>query len=89
MSSIIEEAMTYTKEKILRENRETVVRFWLNTKTRVSYFLDIYYEAGYDAWSFAIFNENHESTGEIMSEKWPCLQILLDQDVEEETFTSV
>ena len=86
MSSIIEEAMTYTKDKVLKENRETAVRFWLNTKTRVSYILDIHYDAGFGAWNFSIHNENDESTGEIISEKWPCLQILLDEDVEEETF---
>ena len=85
MSSIVEEAMTYTRDK-MSENRETVVRFWLNTNTLRSYYLDIYYDSGMKAWAFHISTDSDESTAEIVSEKWPCLQILEDEDVEEESF---
>ena len=76
------EAMTYTKDKALIENRETVVRFWLNTNTRVSYIVEIHYASAFEAWSFTISNEADESVGEIVSDKWPFLQILFDEDVE-------
>jgi len=88
MSSIAEEAMTYTKNKVLKENRETLVRFWLNTNTSLSYYVDIYYDSGLKAWNFSIcvVGELDKIIGEIVSEKWPCLQILQDENVEEESF---
>lgn len=85
MSNIIEEAMTYTKDKISKENRETVVRFLLNTGVlEESYYLQIHYDLGMKAWFFGISTGNDEPTAEIISEKCPSLQILLDEDAEEE-----
>jgi len=84
ISNLIEEAMTYTKEKLLEENREIEVKFWLNTKTSESYHLAIHYDLGMEAWHFYLDSDSHESVGEVINEKWPCLQILLDKDVEEE-----
>lgn len=78
--------MTYTRDKVLKENRETMVRFWLNTGTRIGYYIEIHYDAGLKAWGFSIDSEDKGGLGEIVSEKWPFLQILLDEDVEAETF---
>jgi len=86
MSNIIEEAMSYTKDKILKNKRETQVRFWLNTNTGDS---DYCVEIGYErrgAWSFDIWDaDEHNIVGEMTSEKWPFFVILQEEDTEEET----
>lgn len=84
MTKTIDEAMIYTRDKVLTELRETVVRFWLNTNTPESYYVEIHYDSGLKAWSFRISSETEETVGEIVSDKWPSLQILRDEDVERE-----
>lgn len=87
MSNSIYEAMTYTKDKKLKEKRDTIVQFWLNTKTGDDiYTIGIHYDDGIEAWCFFIENVVYvppKSVGQIVSEKWPSIKIL--QDVEEET----
>jgi len=85
MPESVWEAMTYTREKVSKENRETVVRFWLNTETHISYYVDIHFDPGLDAWSFFVHDQVSDSVAEIICEKWPFLQILEDEDVEVET----
>lgn len=85
MSNIIEEVMTFTKDKMSEENRETAVQLWLHTgDLEESYYLQIHYDLGMKGWFFGIFTGNNEPTAEIINEKCPCLQIMSDEDADEE-----
>jgi uncharacterized FlaG/YvyC family protein len=83
MSKLIEEAMSYTKEKLLKENRETVVQFWLNTNTPTNYCVDLNYDRGFGAWLLTIVDADAKKpVGEIVSDKWMLMQLLMDEDAE-------
>ena len=84
ISKAIEEAMIYARNKAMEEHRETEVRYWLKTNTPFSYFVSIHYDSGLKAWGFFIqvASETDEIVGEIVSDKWPSLHILQDEDVE-------
>ncbi len=83
MTETIDEAMIFTKNKVLKENRETEVRLWLNTDTPDSYILEIHYDPGYEAWYISLSYDG-ESVGEIISDKWRSMRILPDENVETE-----
>lgn len=84
MSDLIHEAMEYTRDKALK-GRETEIVYWLNTGVGEDcYTIKIWYEHGTKAWGITI--EDHgELIGEIVSDKWRLLQLLLDEDIEPET----
>jgi hypothetical protein len=84
MSKIIEEAMNYTKEKRLKDNREIVVQIWLNTNTQTNYHVDLTYEP-LGAWSLTIMDDTNKPVGEIVSDKYPLMQLLMDEDAEVDT----
>jgi len=83
MSDLIQEAMEYTKDKTLKE-RETEIVYWLNTNTANDYTIKIWYEHNQKAWGISI-EDRGEPIGEIVSDKWRLLQLLLDKDTELET----
>jgi hypothetical protein len=83
MSKIIEEAMIYTKEKRLKDNRETVVQFLLSTNTPTNYYVELFYDLGDGAWHLGIEDADAKKpVGEIVSEKLPLIQMLMDEDAE-------
>jgi hypothetical protein len=83
MSKLIEEAMIYTKEKLLKENRETVVQLWLNTNTSNTYYINLHYDCGSEAWLLTIEDADAKKpVGEIVSDKYPLMQLLIDEDAE-------
>jgi len=84
MSDIIQEAMDYTKDKALKK-RETRIIYWLNTNVGEDWYtIEIHYDPSYKAWYISICDDG-EPIGEIVSDTWPLLQILLDEDIEPET----
>jgi len=83
MSDIIQEAMEYTKEKALKK-RETQIIYWLNTKVGEDWYtVKIHYDPSYKAWNVTICDQG-EPIGEIVSDTWPFLQLLFEEDVEPE-----
>jgi len=82
MSEIIWEAMVYTKEKWVKNNRETAVQFWLNTNTSTDYYISLNYEPT-GAWLLTIVDAGtNKLVGNIVSEKLLLMQFLMDEDAE-------
>jgi hypothetical protein len=81
MSAAVWEAMKFTKDRAV-ENRETVIKYWLNTDTPVDYILSVHYEPSFEAWYAGIEDEN--TVAEITSEKFRIFYSLQDEDVEKE-----
>ncbi len=87
MADTIQKAMNYIKEE--RKNRETEIRFHLDTKENShSYDLHIYYDSGMEGWFMCIYRMEHTRrfptnlVGEVVSERWSIVQTFGDEDYE-------